>query len=280
MILRAAGTAAERRALISEWARIGDHLNAPAWSTLKASLEAEMTAPDIWSRPDRQAIFARLALFDRIAEATRTADNLKARLESIRHAEERTSRDLVARVALQLYLVREGLEDAMRGAPIDVLLSVEPALEVGGDNAAHEAWCARIFGMYRQWAARRHMQFQEVDPPEPGRPAILQICGFGAFRVIEGEAGLHVLELPEAEGGRRVVARVRTAAGPWEEPGPAAAYRTFRDLLGRGGEPSSIVRRYRERPAPLVRCARHGWRTGRLDTVMEGNFDLLRAAAD
>jgi ATP-dependent Clp protease ATP-binding subunit ClpC len=35
------------------------------------------------------------------------------------------------------------------------------------------------------------------------------------------------------------------------------------------------VRRYRERPSPLVRDSRLGWRSGRLDFVLDGNFDLL-----
>ena len=37
----------------------------------------------------------------------------------------------------------------------------------------------------------------------------------------------------------------------------------------------AISRRYRERPSPLVRDARRGWRTGRLDRVLGGDFDLM-----
>jgi hypothetical protein len=38
-------------------------------------------------------------------------------------------------------------------------------------------------------------------------------------------------------------------------------------------EVSAVVRRYSENP-PLVRDARHGWRTGRFDIVMRGDFDI------
>ena len=38
-----------------------------------------------------------------------------------------------------------------------------------------------------------------------------------------------------------------------------------------------VVRRYRERPSPLVRDARAGWRTGRLDRVLGGDFDVISA---
>jgi ATP-dependent Clp protease ATP-binding subunit ClpC len=40
--------------------------------------------------------------------------------------------------------------------------------------------------------------------------------------------------------------------------------------------PNTIVRRYREEP-PLIRDAGRKWRTGRLDLVLGGEFDLLQA---
>jgi ATP-dependent Clp protease ATP-binding subunit ClpC len=37
------------------------------------------------------------------------------------------------------------------------------------------------------------------------------------------------------------------------------------------------VRRYRNGASPLVRDMVAGWRTGRLDAVMRGDFDLIGA---
>jgi ATP-dependent Clp protease ATP-binding subunit ClpC len=42
--------------------------------------------------------------------------------------------------------------------------------------------------------------------------------------------------------------------------------------------PRTIVRRYREEPSPLVRDAVRGWRTGRLDRVLGGDFDVIVSA--
>jgi ATP-dependent Clp protease ATP-binding subunit ClpC len=39
---------------------------------------------------------------------------------------------------------------------------------------------------------------------------------------------------------------------------------------------NTVVRRYREQP-PLVRDAGGKWRTGRIDLVLGGDFDLLSA---
>ena len=70
-----------------------------------------------------------------------------------------------------------------------------------------------------------------------------------------------MLEVPDGRGGydrRRV--RVTVTAEAREPTPPARA---------------TIVRRYRERPTPLVRDAVRDWRTGRLDAVLAGGFDLV-----
>jgi ATP-dependent Clp protease ATP-binding subunit ClpC len=57
----------------------------------------------------------------------------------------------------------------------------------------------------------------------------------------------------------------------------AAALRTqaARALAADAAPPQSIVRRYREEPSPLVRDSARGWRTGRLERVLDGDFDLI-----
>ena len=52
---------------------------------------------------------------------------------------------------------------------------------------------------------------------------------------------------------------------------PAQAWRRYRRRY-------RVVRRYRREPSPLVRNADGSWRTGKYDTVLGGNFDLLAAA--
>ena len=89
------------------------------------------------------------------------------------------------------------------------------------------------------------------------------VTGFAALRTLAPESGFHVLEIPDGRGGydRR---RVRVTVTP--------RGRTATPPAGR----ATIVRRYRERPTPLVRDAVRGWRTGRLDAVLAGGFDLVR----
>jgi ATP-dependent Clp protease ATP-binding subunit ClpC len=124
-------------------------------------------------------------------------------------------------------------------------------------SAAGAEFAARVVSMYRAWAHERGMTF-EVES-ESARPFKLRaaVGGFAALQTLRPEAGLHVLEQPDGKGGftRR---RVRVVVEP-EDGAPRAR----------------IVRRYRERPTPLVRDAVRGWRTGRLDLVLAGGFDLM-----
>ncbi len=273
MILQPLGQDAERKALAGRWGQTNAQLAASEWTSLKQTLNDETGAPDIWSRLDRQVLFARRSLVDRVEEAGRTVERLLARLEPRAGQSGSASRELVARCGLQLYLVEQGIADALAGAPVEALLSAEPVFDQASDPDAQAAWCARIVRMYRLWADRRHMQFAEIA--QPGGPPILQVAGFGAFRTLENEAGLHILERAGAGTGRRMTVRVKVAAGPVREPKPAEAYRVFSELLASSEESGAVVRRYRDKPAPLVRDAKAGWRTGRLDAVLGGDFDLI-----
>ena len=157
-----------------------------------------------------------------------------------------------------------------------MLLKVERALDAGGEATSAADWVGRLAAMYRGWAQRRHMQLHEIRGKSPGDAVIFQIAGFGAFRALAGEAGLHVLECEDGESDRRIVARVSVAAGSLEDPPAAEAYRHFSALLAHA-TPGAVVRRYREEPSPLVRDSRQGWRTGRLDLVLRGDFDFAGA---
>jgi ATP-dependent Clp protease ATP-binding subunit ClpC len=159
--------------------------------------------------------------------------------------------ELVRRAAQRVLLLGEALDALEAGEPADATLRVD------GDPE----FAPRLVAMYRAWARERGMRLEGAEEPANRRYRWqATITGFGALQTLRPESGLHVLEVPDGRGGydRR---RVRVTVTP-EEPG-AAASRT------------RIVRRYREQPTPLVRDAVRGWRTGRLDTVLAGGFDLL-----
>ena len=276
MILAPGGTEAEAVALESEYAGIAEALASVEWEELKSSLAQDMSASGFWSRPDRHETLVRFALMDRVQAAMRTAEALRSRLARGTESSGRASRELVGRLALQLYLLREGQRDVHEKSPVEVVLQVEPALE-RGEREATRQWCARVLDMYRGWARNRHMQVSELAGAAGGLP-LLVVSGFGAHRTLAQEAGLHVLEADEDKGRGRATARVRIAVAPLGDLPAARLRAALLDALQASAPPHAVVRRYRFDPAPLVRNMNGAWRTGRLDAVLGGDFDLLRAS--
>ena len=218
-----------------------------AWQGRKASLLARMGEPGFWDDDGRFAVLGEVELRDRIEAGLRTAGSLLGRLSGTR-----PPAALVRRAAQRLLLLDAALDALDAGEPSDAVLRVEAS--AGGAEFA-----ARIAAMYRAWARERGMSFEVLAEGAGNRGFKLRaaVGGFAALQILRPEAGLHVLEVPDAKGGftRR---RVRVAIEPEQD-----------------GTRARIVRRYRERPTPLVRDAVRGWRTGRLDAVLAGGFDLL-----
>ena len=68
------------------------------------------------------------------------------------------------------------------------------------------------------------------------------------------------------------------AADPPGPPGgraSAEAAAARRTLATSAAGRARIVRLYRDQPAPLVRDVARGWRTGRLNNMQAGGFDLM-----
>jgi ATP-dependent Clp protease ATP-binding subunit ClpC len=275
MMLQATGAPEERAALAAELQRIVASLADDRWSSVEGSLVAEMRRQDFWSRPERFGVLSQYALIDRVKAALGTARGLETRLGRSA-ARGRYSRDLVSRLASQVYLIRHGVGDVLDDSPVEVVLAVQPVLDSAQDSSASARWCERIFEMYRRWASRRHMQWNEL-PRQGSSPVLAVVSGFGAARILRPEAGLHLLEYEDArEESARAAARVRIAATPAVLPDiPSERQAALVSELNKAAPSAAVVRRYRLDSAPLIRDVLNGWRTGRQDLVLGGDFDLL-----
>ena len=108
------------------------------------------------------------------------------------------------------------MRDVLEAAPLEAALAVEAALDGGAGRGDAGEWRETLLAMYRAWASARNMQVSEARRAKEA--PILLIGGFGAYRTLAHEAGLHVLEMPEEDRSLdRVTARVRVAAAPFGE---------------------------------------------------------------
>src|SRR5690606_9793565 len=110
---------------------------------------------------------------------------------------------------------------------------------------------------------------------------VLACAGFGAWTLLSPESGLHVLVGQDARRNT-LRHRVRVTVAPCpNEPAPEDPAARLKGALQAcravEGDPTRVVRRYSDEPSPLVRDAVRGWRTGRVDRVFAGDFDLLPA---
>jgi ATP-dependent Clp protease ATP-binding subunit ClpC len=71
------------------------------------------------------------------------------------------------------------------------------------------------------------------------------------------------------------VARVTVVAGPDLGLPTSGEFAAAVQLLTSAPTTKSLVHRYREDPAPMVRDIVGGWRSGRLSAVLGGDFDLI-----
>ena len=277
IMLAAEGTAAEIAMLAAAQETIAERLAAPAWEAQKAELSAAMNEVGFWSRADRFSTLSRYELMDRLEVAADTAASLQARLARGRKQPDAAPRDIVARLALQVWLVQQGLKDLDEEAPVEIALMVEPVLDASpADRRDETGWQRQVLDMYRAWCRRRNMQLVELEALAGQRLPVALISGFGAQRILAREVGLHVLEAPEAVNGLgRMAARVVMVASPAGTQSRAQLRAALADAFAKAPRSSVVVRRYRREPSPLVRNADGSWRTGRLDAVLSGQFDIM-----
>lgn len=275
IILEPQGTEAEMAYLNNRYQQLQAAIQNETWQALKDGYFDAMAAAGFWESPNRFKILSAAEYMDRIESGLSTAESLV----------NRTSRSAVpltlrTRVAQQLYLLNEAYENLNTKSPKDAFLKITSGPGSDSEMQAMNEFAHKLKNMYVSWARQRHMKLdtllesREEDPQK--YTSILAISGFGAYSILAPENGVHVLEFPRKDK-KFIKLNVKIEVAPQ----PDMPANNLRDLLVQAQDafkqaepPKTIVRRYREAPSPLVRDSVRKWRTGRLDRVFEGNFDL------
>ncbi len=278
------GTAGEMQELRGSLERFGTRIDGNTWREAKAHWLGMPAQDGFWQRPDRFEILGRAEYMDRIESGARSARSLLARLDGDSAAQRQMwPRNMVSRLAQQMLLLEAAADEAMTTGPRDAFVCVQAGPD-GPDRAEEQDFARRIAAMYEAWARQRGMRIAVLKPTSrhAADTVWLAVSGFSSYVSLAPEDGLHVLEWgSNAEGGvKRATVRVRVVAQP---PVPARngeadlARQAAEALDGAPSPPPIIVRRYRGTPSPLVRDSVRGWRTGRIERVLAGDFDLVPA---
>ena len=181
-------------------------------------------------------------------------------------------------LAGRLYVLDRALTGLDAGAPAEVFLHLRPSGTARSDSATGAEFASILAEMYARWASRCGMHLQELDATDG--EYLFAVTGLGCGEILSLEAGLHVLELvDETLDGSPVVDRDQVQVSvarraPSPERSSVETLRDARAALAGVPARSTIVRRYRPGRSSLVRDAIRGYRTGRLDRVLAGDFDL------
>ena len=258
-------------------------ITAESWRSKKHVLFAEMEQPDFWSSAKRFGVLGLIEYIDRVENGLERARSLLARLEK-RVDNEQLPRRLVSMLAQNIYLLQAAFDDVAQNKPREAFLLVEARTNGLADAVHAVAFGHQIAGMYEAWADKRNMRitrlFRSDVNDETDMRAVYAVSGYGAASLLAAETGLHVRERPGETPQKHFRDTVRVIVAPQPEaPLPTARNAVIpvaEEALNKlHGPETGIVRRYREKPSPLVRDSVRGWRTGRIDLVLGGDFDLL-----
>jgi len=267
MALGPAGGRDEIAALRRRVDDLGGLIELDAYHQRRAAIFDKMGDDGFWTSPDRFAVLGEAEYLDRIESAVRAASQTLDRLAKQPEGAPAT-RSLVAKMALRVHLLEHAWHDAGEGKSSAAWIALRPADE-GPKSATFAATLAR---MIEGWASQRDMDLRPMTVAGWERAWIVE--GFAALKILESENGLHVAE----EGGLGETGGVQIAvAGPPPGPQslmPGGSAASAAAALGKAAS-KEVVRRYQELPTPLVRDRRRDFRTGRLDLVLAGHFDLM-----
>ncbi len=283
ILLQPTGSLPELANLQTLLNEVESEIRSEKWRQKKTALFAEMAHAEFWSSSERFSVLGLLETIDRVEKGLDRAHALHARLEG--HAsKEKLPRRLIAMLAQTVYLLNAACEDVLQGLPREAFLLVEALTKGRPDTASAVSFAHKIADMYEAWAKKRNMRltclFRTDLRNDVEMRALYCVSGYGAHSILATEMGLHVRERPGKTPQARLRDSVRVTVGPQPDAPLPSSIGAATDIAERAlvevkTRDHDIVRRYRERPSPLVRDASRGWRTGRIDLVLEGNFDLF-----
>ena len=270
LALGPAGSREEIEALRRRLEDLAALIELEAFHQRRAEIFESMAGDGFWNSPDRFAVLGDAEYLDRIESATRAARKTVERLASQPLGGSAT-RSLVSKMALRVHLLENAWHDAGDGKGSAAWIALRPVEE----TPKSFGFATLLAGMIEGWAAQRGMDLKPLALD--GWQRAWSVEGFAALRILEHENGVHIAE----EGGLGETARVQIAVAA-QIPGPESLLPAPLSVVAakalHDARTDEVVRRYQERPTPLVRDRRRDFRTGRLDLVLAGHFDLMKGA--
>ncbi len=280
LIIKSQGTPAETIYLKSCFDKISDTIGGETWQFKKQDALKATSKPQFWESEERFAVLDRVEVMDRIEAGLETAGSLLNRISGEDgNTRKQVAPKLLSRLAERIYLLDAALFSFENNLTQEAFIIIDQHEGTGNLEQtvqhAHE-----MTAMYKNWAKNRRMRYRILKEEQAkGRYRfIIAVSGYGCLSILQPENGLHVFESPKSEKSfHRHNIHVRIIPQPLKPISDENEMLHFIEKQIEKHEPANltVVRRYRREPSPLVRDAAKNWRTGRLDKVLQGDFDLF-----
>lgn len=280
----AQGELAEREVLQERFDQLVDRVESLEWVDRKEDILEQMSEPDFWNREERYGMLGEVEFRDRFESSLDTAASLMERLADQDGKTRLTfPTEIIQRLAGRLWLMEQSLESFDPSVSQDAFIRVwtEPensAAESVGDS---HLFLERIVNMYQSWGRKRKMKLEVLHASieDQGSESLIAVSGFAAFHILLNERGIHVWEEPENDRGAqfsRLRVKIDVVSQPIQPMNDRSPLQCAQAAFQkREVEALKIVRRYRAKPSPLVRDSVRGWRSGLLNRVLGGDWDLV-----
>lgn len=242
-------------------------LKQPSWLALKQHVVEAMNHAAFWSDPNRFAQLGRFEIMDRIAFSLKGMGSLLNRLRPGSVG----SGVAVRRLALTLWHLELAIADVLQRRPTDAFVRARKESDSDGGST----WLGKLIHMYESWSSQRGMKWTLLE--QGPSQVTVAIKGFGAYSALASESGVHVWEEPM---GDRAFHQERLLVQVWGHPElPLESAAAMLEWLSdqQCHEVDKVVRTYRELPSPLVRDHVLGYRSGKLNRILNGEFNLVRS---
>jgi ATP-dependent Clp protease ATP-binding subunit ClpC len=283
LILAPEGAGSEVEQLEEIYHSLRQSVQSDRRQAMKSAALQQIADADFWQRSDHHCVLGKAEFMDRMEAALKTAGSLLGRLQGAGRKNQPTfSREIITRLAEQLYLLAEADKSLSQTLPKDAFLFLQSSSGTLRQGEADGQFLQTLQHMYCQWARKRRMRLDLLEdhgsPNAPQGSIILAVGGLGAYSILQPESGLHVLEVPKSGSAyERLTVRVNVAGQPEAPAGSREGQlQQARELFTANQGPKAVVvRRYRHEPSPLVRDAVRDYRTGLIEKVLSGDFDLF-----
>ncbi len=238
----------------------------------KEDILSDMSAPDFWNTDDRHFALADLEFIDNVQETFDNIDGIFERLNGTENVRVNYNPHLINQLATRIYLLGNALQSYQKQEAQDTYMQLSAEYK-------HKDFLESLRKMYLAWARKRNITVHDFGSSQIDDRMVVALSfnGFGAYRILQTEEGIHLQENPEAKQQSKMKgsARVRLLPKYPEDHRTSLAMPQLMARFSAEKKDLEIVRRYKQGKSPLIRDLKLNWRTGNYNKILLGDFDLM-----